>query len=175
MSQTKSNCLFVFVMYYYGRTVKEVFVCYRSVERITGKSLADTILSWLDVVGLSPLDTRGQCYDGASNMCGARSGCSTLVRQQAPMATYVRCAAHRLNLAVVSACKIQVLKNAKKCALKILPGSLHSQLKGSISSTKQSIAFSQRQKCWSWRILVEHDGLTLFSWSYGLPFTPFFK
>ena len=54
---------------------------------------------------------RGQCYDGARS--GARSGCSTLVRQQAPMATYVHCAAHRLNLAVVSACKIQVLKNVE--------------------------------------------------------------
>ena len=29
------------------------------------------------------------------------------------MATYVHCAAHRLNLAVVSACKIQVLKNVE--------------------------------------------------------------
>ena len=62
--------LSICLRYVHGGTV---FVCYRSVERITGKSLADTILSWLDRVGLSPTNMRGQCYDGASNMSGARS------------------------------------------------------------------------------------------------------
>ncbi len=46
-------------------------------------------------------------------MAGARSGYKSIVQQQAPMAIYIHCAAHRLNLAVVTACKIQAIKNAE--------------------------------------------------------------
>ena len=60
---------------YYG-TVKEVFIAFVSVERITGKNIAAAILNWIQTAGLSSSDMRGQCYDGASNMSGARSGCS---------------------------------------------------------------------------------------------------
>ena len=105
--------LSICLRYVHATTVKEVFVGYKSVERITGKSLADTILKWLDTAGLPLSDMRGQCYDGSSNMSGARSGCSTIIRQQSPMAVYFHCAAHRLNLAVVAACKIQAFKNVE--------------------------------------------------------------
>jgi hypothetical protein len=90
--------------------VKEMFVDFVEVERITGRVLAQTILQWLSAHGLSPADIRGQCYDGASNMSGAVSGCKSIAQQEAPLALYFHCAAHRLNLAVVSACKIQSFK-----------------------------------------------------------------
>lgn len=60
-------------------------------------------------------DMRGQCYDGASNMAGARSGVQSVVRRDAPKAMYVHCAAHRLNISVVSACSIKAFKNAESC------------------------------------------------------------
>ena len=47
--------------------VKEVFVDFVEVERITGQVLAQTILVWLSKHGLSPTDITGQCCDGASN------------------------------------------------------------------------------------------------------------
>ena len=94
-------------------TVKEVFVDFVEVERITGQVLAQAILQWLSTHGLSPTNLRGQCYDGASNMSGAVSGCKSIVQREAPLALYFHCAAHRLNLAVVSACKIQQFKNAE--------------------------------------------------------------
>ena len=97
---------------YYG-TVKEVFIAFVSVERITGKNIAAAILNWIQTVGLSTSDMRGQCYDGASNMSRARSECSAVIQQQAPKAAYFHCAAHRLNLAVVSACKIQAFMNVE--------------------------------------------------------------
>lgn len=74
--------------------------------------LAQAILRWLTAHGLSPLEMRGQCYDGASNMSGARSGCMSLIQQETPLAMF-HCTAHRLNLAVVSACSIQDFKNAE--------------------------------------------------------------
>ena len=68
--------------------VKEVFVGFVEVERITGQVLAQTILQWLPMHGLSPTDIRGQCYDGVSNMSGAVSGCKSIVQQEAPLALY---------------------------------------------------------------------------------------
>ena len=96
-------------------SVKEVFVAFVEVERITGQVLAQGIFQWLSMQGLSRANIRGQCYDGASNMSGAVSGCKPIVQQEAPLALYVHCAAHRLNLAVVSACSVQSFKNAEMC------------------------------------------------------------
>ena len=46
-------------------------------------------------------------------MSGARSGCKSIVQQEAPLAMYYHCAAHHLNLAVVSACSIWAFKNVE--------------------------------------------------------------
>ena len=99
--------------YVHDEHVKEVFIDFIEVERITGQVLADTVLQCLAIWDLPLSYLRGQCYDGSSNMSGARSGCRTIVQQQAPMAIYTHCAAHQLNLAVVSACKIQSFKNVE--------------------------------------------------------------
>lgn len=48
-------------------------------------------------------------------MAGAKSGCRSIIQQHAPVAVYTHCAAHRLNLAIVSACKIQAFKNCESC------------------------------------------------------------
>ena len=42
----------------------------------------------------------GQCYDGAGAMKGRRAGLKTLVQQENPLALYVHCYAHCLQLAV---------------------------------------------------------------------------
>ena len=107
--------LSISLRYVFKNEVKEVFLNFVEVDRITGKVLAESILQCLSSLSLSIPDLRGQCYDGASNMAGARSGCRTIVQQQAPMAIYMHCAAHQLNLAVVSACKIQAFKNTETC------------------------------------------------------------
>ena len=101
------------IRYVHEEQVREVFVDFVEVERITGQVLGETILRWLRNHNISPADMRGQCYDGASNMAGARAGVQSVVRRDAPQAVYVHCAAHRLNLSVVSACSIQEFKNAE--------------------------------------------------------------
>ena len=42
-----------------------------------------------------------------------RSGCRALIQSKAPKATYTHCAAHQLNLAAVSACKVQAFRSAE--------------------------------------------------------------
>lgn len=44
-------------------------------------------------------------------MAGARSGCSAIIREKVPLAVYHHCAAHRLNLAIVSACRIMAFES----------------------------------------------------------------
>lgn len=43
---------------------------------------------------------RGQCYDGASAMCGAKKGVAKVLRDEEPRAILTHCYAHALNLAV---------------------------------------------------------------------------
>ena len=101
------------VRYLYNKEVKEVFVDFIEVERITGNVLGESILQWLTSHNISPADMRGQCYDGSSNMSGARSGAKAVVQKAAPKAMYHHCAAHRLNLSIVSSCKISMIQNAE--------------------------------------------------------------
>ena len=101
--------------YVHDKAVKEMFLDFVEVERITGHVLATALLRCLSDWGLSYVDMRGQCYDGSSNMSGAKNGCKSIVQEHAPMATYTHCAAHRLNLAIVSACNIQPFKSTEAC------------------------------------------------------------
>ena len=94
--------------------IKEVFVDFIEIERITGSILAKAILQWLRSHKLPMANMCGQCYDRASNMSGAKSGCKTIIQKEAPLAMYFHCAAHRLNLAIVS-CSILPFKNAESC------------------------------------------------------------
>ena len=48
---------------------------------------------------------RGQCYDGASNMSGPRSGVAKQLRDDEPRALYLQCHGHALNIAVGDAIK----------------------------------------------------------------------
>lgn len=45
-------------------------------------------------------DIRGQCYDGAANMKGAKTGVAARIMQDEPRAIYIHCMGHSLNLAV---------------------------------------------------------------------------
>ena len=47
---------------------------------------------------------RGQTYDGASNMAGKHRGCQALVKIRQPLALYVHCGAHCINLVSQATC-----------------------------------------------------------------------
>lgn len=50
-------------------------------------------------------DCRGQCYDGASNMSGARKGVAAIITQEESRARYTHCYGHALNLTVADTVK----------------------------------------------------------------------
>ena len=82
------------------------FIVFLRVERITGAAIAESILQFLEDIGLLAAGIRGQGYDGASNKAGKHQGCAAIIRNQSPKARYVYCAAHVLNLCVVAACNV---------------------------------------------------------------------
>lgn len=95
--------------------IREMFVDFIQVERITGEVLSSAILQWLANHNVSLDNMRGQCYDGAANMSGARTGCRAIIQRSAPLAQYFHCASHRLNLAVVTSCNIPLIKHVESC------------------------------------------------------------
>src|SRR6185437_10292863 len=64
--------------------------------------LASTVQETLKDMAISIQDCRGQTYDNASNMAGKYSGLQQRIRDINPLADFVPCSAHSLNL--VGAC-----------------------------------------------------------------------
>ena len=78
---------------------------------VTGRALAEKILEALENYGLNVSSLRGQAYDGAGNMAGKCRGAAARIQSVCQKAVYVHCAAHTLNLCVVAACSLQLVKN----------------------------------------------------------------
>jgi hypothetical protein len=78
---------------------------------ITGQALADMMISFLKTQGLDPTKLCGQAYDGAGNMSGKTNGDAAIITSQYPLALYVHCASHCLNLAVVKSLEETSIRN----------------------------------------------------------------
>jgi hypothetical protein len=77
----------------------------------SGRSLAAKITTTLEGYGLQLSDLRGQAYDGAGNMAGVVNGTAALITAQHPLAMYLHCASHCLNLAVVKSLEVVCVRN----------------------------------------------------------------
>ncbi|KAJ8871957.1 hypothetical protein PR048_028297 [Dryococelus australis] len=89
-------------------SVREDFIKFVKVIDLTGKWLSNTIVGVLEELGLSLDNLRSQRYDSGSNMSGAFKGTQSYVRVLQPLAIYVHCYNHCLNLLLVKACGCQV-------------------------------------------------------------------
>lgn len=75
------------------------------VSSTTGQQLASVILDVLCRCDLQLSSLRAQCYDGAANMSGKFSGVQSYIKQHQPLAMYVHCYAHNLNLVLQETCR----------------------------------------------------------------------
>jgi hypothetical protein len=91
--------------------IKEEFLQFVPTTDTTGKGLADIIIQNLHSFGIETKYLRGQGYDGCASMVGQFKGVQAIIHQSYPLATYVRCAAHVLNLVVSYSCSIQEIRN----------------------------------------------------------------
>lgn len=86
---------------YVNENLKSVedFIGFYEMESTSAETLFCALNDALLRMGLSWSDCRGQCYDGAANMSGCRSGVQARVRALQEEAMYVHCNAHSMNLA----------------------------------------------------------------------------
>ena len=93
-------------------TVREDLVGFFECDTgISGRSLSEKIKSTLTELGLDLSCLRGQAYDGAGNMAGSVNGAAALIRAEYPLAIYLHCASHCLNLAVVKSLEVTSVRN----------------------------------------------------------------
>lgn len=83
----------------------EDFIGFFRTDRTDGESLTNLIKVVLNSYNLRIEDLRGQCYDGAASMRGSYNGVQAKIRIENPLAFYVHCHAHILNLCLVDLAK----------------------------------------------------------------------
>jgi len=81
-----------------GCSIEEHFIDFFHCDEKTGLLISEAILEKLEKDGLKLEDCRGQGYDNGSNMAGAYKGVQARIMEKNPLATFVPCAAHSLNL-----------------------------------------------------------------------------
>lgn len=94
-----------------SKTIREDFIKFLKVVDLNGEALGKTISELLEQLGLSLTNLRGQGYDGAANMSGKFKGTQAYISKHKPLATYVHCYSHCLNLVLVKACSVQPVRN----------------------------------------------------------------
>ena len=93
-----------------NKEVKEEFLKYSYLTRITGKAIAENVLDSLKQLDLDVKNVGGQQgYDGASNMSSARVGLQALIRVKSPLAVYTNCTGHCLNLVIGGSCPLPII------------------------------------------------------------------
>lgn len=88
----------------------EDFIGLYQVSTIDADTLVSAIKDVLLRINVSISNCRGQCYDGASNMSGAKKGVAAVIASEESRALYMHCFAHALNLAVAD-----TVKRSKLC------------------------------------------------------------
>jgi len=87
------------------------FLQFVPVTDVSGEGLASVIVNSLTEFGLNLAYLRGQGYDGAGAMSGKLNGVQARIRRMYPLAVYVHCASHSLNLAISDACTVVAIRN----------------------------------------------------------------
>lgn len=85
--------------------IQERFLGYLSVNDSTGKGLSDLIHGTLEKFEIKLIDCRGQGYDNGANMKGKHSGVQKRILDSNPLAHYVPCGCHSLNLVLCDAAR----------------------------------------------------------------------
>ncbi|KAL5514919.1 hypothetical protein EMCRGX_G000003 [Ephydatia muelleri] len=93
--------------------IKECLVDFLHLERATATTIATKLLESLTSVSLSlnPSNIRGQAYDGAAVMSSEKAGVQAKIKEVSPLAFYIHCYCHCLNLSLASACQVQDIRN----------------------------------------------------------------
>jgi hypothetical protein len=86
----------------------ETFLGFTSVDGSTGKGLTDVVLRFLEKNKLDLKQRRSQGHDNAANMRGKNNGVQKKLSDQNPLAFFMPCECHNLNLVLCDAAKCSV-------------------------------------------------------------------
>jgi len=90
----------------------EVFLGFYKTDTTDGLTLTNLIKDIINSHGLEIIYMRGQCYDGAAAMRGSYRGVQSRIKKDNPLALYVHCYAHILNLCLVDLAKsVSMVRN----------------------------------------------------------------
>ena len=78
----------------------ETFIGLYQVNNITAEKITESIKDALLQLQIDLSMCHGQCYDGTSNMSGAKNGVAAQIATTKKRAVYIHCYAHALNLAI---------------------------------------------------------------------------
>ena len=81
-------------------TKKEAFVGFHATKTTDGEALYKLVKEVMNDLQLELQNIVGECFDGASNMSGVNKGLSAQMKECSPLAIYVHCYGHLLNLAL---------------------------------------------------------------------------
>lgn len=101
-----------FVVRYVSQEGKvfERFLKFLPIFSHTGESLFESVTKVLQKMKIDIKNCRGQCYDNASNMSGAYKGLRGRIQEISPLADWIPCAAHSMNL--VGVCSVDCCSDA---------------------------------------------------------------
>ena len=85
--------------------VQQYFLGFYQCASQTSESLEQFVVSVLENLRIPLENCRCVNFDGASNMSGRVNGLQARIRKLVPRVIFFHCAAHRLNLVVVAACR----------------------------------------------------------------------
>ena len=94
--------LTVIVIYLLQGATVECFLTFLQMKSHKAEALTNNLLQYLETESIEFTDCRGQSYDNASNMSGRYAGMQALFRKVNPLAFYIPCMTHSLNLVGVS-------------------------------------------------------------------------
>ena len=104
-----------------GGMVRELLLQYVDMDSIKGEEVSKAVIKCLGDHGIDIKDCRAQTYDGAANMSGRLNGCQAHISRLQPLAQFLHCGSHRLNLALNSTSKIQefriMMENVKQLGI----------------------------------------------------------
>lgn len=88
--------------------IREHFICFEELPGASADDYFNILKQCFKKYDLDFSMCRGQAYDGASTMSGRFSGLQSKVKELNPLALYIHCCAHNLNLVLIDSIKSSV-------------------------------------------------------------------
>ena len=93
------------------QNIREVFIGFLNLERITGEHIGEAILKFYpEVLGLDVKECKREMLR-AANMQSKKKGVASVILREAPNSIVTHCCSHNLNLSLAASCNLAIIDN----------------------------------------------------------------